>query len=599
MRTDFINDLRRKIAIGSTMYVNTSDEAQLLKHVRMACLASVRRNLDGDNPVSEPGRRAAERYGWPDAPKLSDARDRYLELEYLSSRDKLDSAGVLELAELTALFDHCTPRLLTWDMHRGLIDYVTGKPVSVKDPLTSMLALLTAIGVQPNKGDSIPSHCVIVLLDAGHQLDSESHPGFRRALRNIIEYERHVQRGLRRIMLFANSHWTPKPELSRIRQMEFGRCTVPEISALIRQYAGVSNPVPEEQLTDMARACLGLDFGQLTDVVAEARDLFPAFVDKGGQSGSLTRFLQSARAKTLSASIPGLTVYAPDAPQITKLGGIAGCENYLDVVEELRVCLTEEAREQGVEPPRGVVLAGPPGTGKTHMAMLTAKIINLPILHVKAGEAKGQYVGESERNMANIIAVAATFGSDAILFLDEAEKFFAASTEGDSGTSSNMTSSLLQFLSAPGDRPFAILAINRVKGPVELYRTGRISYILSCELPDQSTRAAIIQLKADEAKLKISETTLNLIAGAHTENFSGSDLHELMRRARVKAFRSANKRNHRLLSQTDLIEAAKTILTSKELDPAAVAEQSEIGDKAVSVHKKKSVPTGGHDIRDN
>lgn len=223
----------------------------------------------------------------------------------------------------------------------------------------------------------------------------------------------------------------------------------------------------------------------------------------------------------------------------------------------------KEAEKFGVELPKGVLIAGVPGCGKSLNAKASAKLFNVPLLKLDMGRLLGKYVGESENNMRQAIALAEAI-SPCVLWIDELEKAFSGI--GESGGGAEVTTRLFgQFLTWMQDKESAVFVVatanNVMKLPPELMRKGRFDEIFYVQLPDKQEREKIFEIHIrkrrpmDLEKIKIDKLV------EKTDGYSGADIEGVVKEAIENAFVKGKKE----VSTSDFIETINSTHSLKEI----------------------------------
>jgi ATPase family associated with various cellular activities (AAA) len=205
------------------------------------------------------------------------------------------------------------------------------------------------------------------------------------------------------------------------------------------------------------------------------------------------------------------------------LGGLQGLRAWL---EKQRPLLTMDLRERGLRPPRGVLLVGVPGCGKSLSAKAIAASWNLSLYRLDLANIHGQYLGQSESRLREALATADRV-APAVLWIDEIEKGLAGTESGgDGGTSSRLVGHFLYWLQESRARVFVVATANNVSRlPAELFRRGRFDEIFFVDLPTTDERREILELYSRRYLRKslvgspLLESLLEI-----SDGFAGSDL---------------------------------------------------------------------------
>jgi SpoVK/Ycf46/Vps4 family AAA+-type ATPase len=257
----------------------------------------------------------------------------------------------------------------------------------------------------------------------------------------------------------------------------------------------------------------------------------------------------------------GLLELFPPSASFNDVGGLDGLKSWLAPRKE---AFTKEAKEYGLEAPKGVLLVGPPGVGKSLVAKAIAGFFEMPLLRLDFGRIYGSLVGESEANMRKVFQTVEAMHR-CVLWADEIEKGLGGSSGGggDSGTSKRVLGTFLTWMSERKTDVFCVATANDVtKLPPELLRKGRFDEFFSVRLPTQGEREEIFRIhlaKRGRGHL-VDQLRLPDLAGA-TNGFSGSEIEEAVKEAMGRSFHDGRRE----LNATDLqkaIEATKPLSTT-------------------------------------
>lgn len=218
---------------------------------------------------------------------------------------------------------------------------------------------------------------------------------------------------------------------------------------------------------------------------------------------------------------------------------IGGLENLKEWLQDKAVVIKniKEAEEYGVTMPKGVLIAGVPGCGKSLSAKAAAKLFNVPLLRMDMGRLMGKYVGESEGNLRNAIKLAEAM-APCVLWIDELEKAFAG-LGGRSGSevTTRLFGNFLTWMQEKEKPVFVVATANNIKVlPPELMRKGRFDEIFYVELPKAEEREKIFEIHiAKRRKQDFGTIDLKQLVTI-TEGYSGSDIEGVVKDAVEKIF---------------------------------------------------------------
>lgn len=257
-----------------------------------------------------------------------------------------------------------------------------------------------------------------------------------------------------------------------------------------------------------------------------------------GRSLVLTRKIDPAAVagekKRVIARERVLEWYDPLPGGLDAVGGLDALKGWL---ESRRAAFGTRARAYGLPSPKGVLLAGVPGCGKSLTAKAVATAWGMPLLRLDLGALKSKWVGESEGNIRKALRVAEAV-SPCVVWLDEIEKALGGATQGaaDGGVSSDALGTILSWMQDRAGSVFVVATANDVRSlPPELMRKGRFDEVWWVDLPTQSERAAILAATLRQYKRTLAPEGLALVAAA-TADFTGAEIAALVPDALYAAF---------------------------------------------------------------
>ncbi|AFY78325.1 MAG: AAA family ATPase [Hydrococcus sp. C42_A2020_068] len=251
----------------------------------------------------------------------------------------------------------------------------------------------------------------------------------------------------------------------------------------------------------------------------------------------------------------GILEYIEEDETIDAVGGLEELKKWL---KQRSDAFTERAREYGLPQPKGMLILGVPGCGKSLIAKTTSRLWGLPLLRLDMGRVyDGSMVGRSEANLRNALKTAESI-SPVILFIDELDKAFAGGTgsaDSDGGTSSRIFGSFLTWMQEKTSPVFVMATANRVERlPGEFLRKGRFDEIFFVDLPTPEERQAIFKIHLNKRRSDISRFDLEQLAKV-SDGFSGAEIEQALIAAMYEAFAQ-----DREFTQLDIIAAIKSTL---------------------------------------
>ena len=206
-------------------------------------------------------------------------------------------------------------------------------------------------------------------------------------------------------------------------------------------------------------------------------------------------------------------------------------------LEMRRGAFAPEARAFGIDAPRGLLLLGVQGCGKSLSARWTACLLDLPLLRLETGRLFDKYIGESEKRLDRALAAIARM-APCVLWIDEIEKALASGGDAhaDGGLSSRLTGRLLTWMQERDEGVFVVATCNdATRLPPELMRKGRFDEVFFVDLPTEAERAAILAVHLDAKGRDPRGFDLPRLARA-AEGFSGAELEQAVRGGLHRAF---------------------------------------------------------------
>lgn len=265
----------------------------------------------------------------------------------------------------------------------------------------------------------------------------------------------------------------------------------------------------------------------------------------------------------------GLLEYYPAQNKMTDVGGM---ELLKDWLEKRTDAFTEKAKKFGIPSPKGILLLGVQGCGKSLLAKAVAAEWNLPMLKLDVGRIFGSLVGQSEENIRRAIKVAESV-APCVLWADELEKGFAGvggSGVSDSGTTARVFATFLTWMQEKTKPVFLIATANDVSAlPPEMLRKGRFDEIFFVDLPDAEEREAIFAIHLKKRNRDPANYSLKALSAA-TQGYSGAEIEQIVVAALYPAFDAGRE-----LTQEDLLAEAKAVVPLSVMMREEIAELRE------------------------
>jgi SpoVK/Ycf46/Vps4 family AAA+-type ATPase len=220
-----------------------------------------------------------------------------------------------------------------------------------------------------------------------------------------------------------------------------------------------------------------------------------------------------------------------------KITNIGGVKNLKDWLKKRKSSFGMQASNYGLPTPRGLLLVGIQGTGKSLTAKAIATEWQLPLLKLDVGKLFGGIVGESESRLRQMIDVSETL-APCILWIDEIDKAFSINeTNGDSGTSNRVLATFISWLSEKTKPVFVVATANNIdRLPLEIIRKGRFDEIFFLDLPQKQEREQIFKIHIQEFRPNSWELFDYTKLAQLSESFSGAEIKQSIIEAMYHAF---------------------------------------------------------------
>lgn len=410
-------------------------------------------------------------------------------------------------------------KLLVWDIVRGWDD-------NGADKGSAMAALARIAKAIEHKDPTI-----FVLRDLHpylkmHYPYSDKHSAIVRELRNLTPS---LKRSRHTLILVSQALELPAELREETTVIDFPLPDVQEINYLINEIVVPENlkigGLAKEQLI---KACQGLSRARIKRVLAKALAA-KGQVDDTDIAGVLEEKKQAIRQTEILE-------FFTTTESLRTVGGL---ENLKQWVRMRQDAFTEDARRYGIPNPKGVLLVGIQGTGKSLSAKTIAHEWRLPLLRLDTGRLFGGIVGESESRVRQMIKISEAI-APCVLWIDEIDKAFgniASGADGDSGTSRRVFGSLITWMQEKTTPVFIVATANNVRIlPAELLRKGRFDEIFFLNLPTELERQEIFKVHLQKLRpSRMRDFDLGILARS-AKNFSGAEIEQVIVDAMYRAF---------------------------------------------------------------
>ena len=414
-------------------------------------------------------------------------------------------------AEFKAITQALEYSLFAWSATEGLVDTADGTSRQANDPLEVIEALR-----------ELPEKSVVLLRDF-HLFLEDRNPVLLRAVKDELARAKTAAR----VLVIVGGRQVLPPELEHeFVVLDFD---LPDKTQLGVVLDGICESAKLAKSAGDERDALLDAAGGLTCIEAEN-----AFALSVIEARKITAGVV-AREKAATVKKNGVLEVMDVRETLEDIGGLDALKTWL---LQRREAFGERARTYRLPHPRGILLLGIPGTGKSLTAKAVAHILGRPLLKLDAGKLYGSLVGESENNLRNAIRVAEAI-APCILFIDEMEKGFAGSKSSastDGGTSARVFGSFLSWMQEKTAPVFVVATANDVTQlPPEMLRKGRYDEIWFVDMPTQAERRQIWNIQIGRHGRDPGGYDLDALAKA-SDGYTGSEIEQAFIDALYMAF---------------------------------------------------------------
>ncbi len=364
-----------------------------------------------------------------------------------------------------------------------------------------------------------------------------------RKLRNLA---RSLKSQPKNVVLLAAGLTIPNDLSEVLTVLDFPLPTLTDIRTEIeRMLAATGLPLSTKTLEEIVRSCQGLSMERIRRVLSKAIATHGSL-----EIDDLELILAEKRQIIRQTQILD---FVPASEAITDIGGL---DNLKDWLLRRGGSFSEQAREYGIPHPRGLLLAGIQGTGKSLTAKAIAHHWHLPLLRLDVGRLFAGLVGESESRTRQMIQLAEAL-APCILWIDEIDKAFAgADGRSDSGTTSRVFGTFITWLAEKTSPVFVVATANNIQSlPPELLRKGRFDEIFFVGLPTTEERKAIFAVHLNHLRPhNLGTYDLERLA-YETPDFSGAEIEQSL----IEAMHLGFSQN-RDFTTDDVLESASQIV---------------------------------------
>ncbi len=472
-------------------------------------------------------------------------RARYPILYVISSEEMRVQNVVVEIAKKRQ------KKVFEWSYSTGIVPAGTSiqsqkhRTTATKDPLAALDQVIEQ--VEP----------AIFMFKDFHPFLTKTNFAVTRKLKEIAL---HLKNSFKTIVLVSPVLEIPAELEKEITVLNYPLPSRDDLAALldriledVKQFKQVKIELDEAGRERLLQAALGLTLG-------EAENVFAKIIVKDERlSGDDVNEVFAEKQQIIRKS--GLLEYYATNENFANVGGMAVLKDWLS---KRAVAFTDEARAFGLSSPKGILMLGVQGCGKSLCAKSVSNLWQLPLLRFDMGRMFGSLVGSSEENVRRAIAVAESV-APAILWVDEIDKAFAGSQGSgatDGGTTARVFGTFLTWLSEKTAPVFVVATANDISQlPPELLRKGRLDEIFFVDLPSREERREIFGIHLARRGRDAAKFDLEALADA-SHDFSGAEIEEAINSALYDAFYAKEE----LTTEHVRAALAETVPLAKTMD---------------------------------
>jgi ATP-dependent 26S proteasome regulatory subunit len=379
-------------------------------------------------------------------------------------------------------------------------------------------------------------------------------------IRRLRDVAYHLRDTYKSLVIVAPSLKISQELAKDVTVVEFGLPRIEDFDQLLDRIIDDVKDTPQVQidLDSDARERLLHAAGGLT--LKEAENVFAkTLVLNGKLDADDVSVIFSEKQQIIKKS--GLLEYYEATEDFSN---VAGLDNLKQWLTKRRIAFSDRAARFGLSSPRGVMLLGVQGCGKSLCAKAVASLWNVPLLRFDIGQMFSSLVGSSEENVRRAISTAESV-APVILWIDEIDKALAgsaASAGSDGGTSTRVFGTILTWLSEKSSPVFVICTANEIAHlPPELLRKGRLDEIFFVDLPSENERMEILRIHLKKRSRDPAKFDVAALARA-SDGFSGAEIEEAIISALFDAFSGQEELSTELIKKN----LAETVPLSKTMN---------------------------------
>ena len=430
-------------------------------------------------------------------------------------------------------------RFVEFNNALGPVDFHDKHQIDSSGSYDDLVAFLNNV-----RDEGFEQETFLILKDIHGELDN---PKVIALLKRIAEDDLYTNGYNATIFILSETVVIPHELENYITIFDIPLPTVAEISSIIEDFIRdlkITN-VEQEIIDDLALSFKGLNEFQIKQI------LNLSYQDGGYIDKDDKKLILKEKEQLVKKS--GMLEIVNFSETIDDIGGLENLKDWLKRKEKIFADL-DRAIKFGVDVPKGIMIVGVPGCGKSLTAKATASLFKIPLVRLDVGRLLGKYVGESEENMRKALKLAEAI-SPCILWVDEIEKAFSG--VGGQGGGNDVTTRLFgQFLTWMQEKEntvFIVATANKISAmPPEFTRRGRFDEVFFVDLPNDKERRKIIEIHLKK-RGKWDEKIDSIQLINETKGYNGADLEAIVKDTIEEAFIEDRKK----ITTDDLIRTIK------------------------------------------
>ncbi|UZE59223.1 AAA family ATPase [Aeromonas veronii] len=445
-----------------------------------------------------------------------------------------------------------------WNLGYGWVNFNNKQPHGHQEESTELANCLPILCHDELDGK------LFIIKDARSALENQ--PLAVARLKQLLNRIQRHHRGKAAVVLVSETQHIPSQLEAQITLLPLPLPRDEEIRNLLDSVCQqLDLKIPEGLHQRLHAACCGLNQEEIRSALAMVQQQHEQLND------AALALIQYEKEQIIAKS--GVLEMIKVSESTANIGGLENLKSWLNRRAQIFHRL-DEARQARVQAPKGVLIAGMPGCGKSLTAKAAAGMFQLPLLRLDIGSLLGKYVGESEHNMRRALTMAESV-SPCILWIDELEKAFVGMNSGSgSEVSSRLFGYFLTWMQEKTGAVFVIATANNITAlPPELLRKGRFDEVFYVGFPNPAERGAIldIHLRGDDLTLEpdARRALINMC-----RDYAGADIQNALNEARESAFL-----DNRKLKFEDLVSAIKLTVPLRETLREQVSKYEDLFEK--------------------